>query len=163
MKMRNESPATVARFLGFLETGGYQLRGRGDQTDADAGADGDADAAAAAAVRTHLRMFVFAAKYEIPRLAAYARRRAGAVLEGMVAAAVLDGMNAMSLEDAGTADTREEEEEEEESSAANSEKVCSRVFGAVLKHVSDTGERKVLRDVLGRLVVPYVWKASGEW
>jgi hypothetical protein len=120
MKMRNEAPSTVARFLSFLETGSYHHQQQ--QLDDS--------------LCTHLRMLVFAGKYEVPRLAVYARRRAGKVLERMLAGA----------------------EEEEERNVPIWNWVC----GKVLEQVQEEAEKRVLREVLGRLVAPYVWRASGE-
>jgi hypothetical protein len=117
MKMRNESPSTVGRFIQFLETGSYQ------QPDDS--------------LCTHLRMLVFAGKYEVPRLAAYARRRAGKALERILA------------EGKGV---------EGEGDKSMWDWIC----GEVLEQVHEEGEKTVLREVLGRLVAPYVWRASGE-
>jgi len=134
MTMRNEAAGTVARFLEFLERGGYTAcsEGEGDE------------------VRVHLRMYVFAVKYEVPKLAAYARRRAGAVLERMVAAGDGDGDGEI-----GTADTRERE-------GGGGEVVWGKVCAVVLKGV-EAQERSVFKEVLGKLVAPFVWRASGTW
>ncbi|KAI5854700.1 hypothetical protein BZA05DRAFT_417214 [Tricharina praecox] len=133
MMMRNEAAATVARFLEFLERGSYTV---------SSDAEGDE-------VRVHLRMYVFAVKYEVPRLAGYARRRAGAVLERMVAAGDGDVL------EIGTADTRERE-------GKGGEVVWAGVCAVVLKGVEEQ-ERSVLKEVLGKLVAPFIWRASGAW
>jgi len=133
MTMRNEAAATVTRFLEFLDRGGYTVA-----------SDGEGDE-----VKVHLRMYVFAVKYEVPRLAVYSRRRAGAVLERMVAVGDED------VAEIGTADTREME-------GKGGEVVWGRVCAVVLKGVGEQ-ERSILKEVLGKLVAPFVWRASGTW
>jgi len=128
MKMRNELPSTVSKFLDFIEHGIY-----------DAGE---------LPVREHLRLYIFAGKYEVPELSRYARRKVGSLLEGMVA-------EEMDVDDLNGADERREE-------GRGGEKAWGKVCEEVLWGVEE-GERGAFREVLGRLVAPFVWQASGEW
>lgn len=99
----------------------------------DAGAADDA-----AAVRTHLCLCAFAEKYEVRALGAYARARAGAALERLVSRA-----------DEDTADSR------------GGGRAWARVAGQVLGGI-EGAERTAVRDVLERLVRPFVWRAGGD-
>ncbi|KAF8537173.1 hypothetical protein BDD12DRAFT_250617 [Trichophaea hybrida] len=128
MKMKNELPSTVSKFLDFIKCGHY-----------DAGE---------LPVREHLRLYIFAVKYEVPELARYARRKAGGLLEGMVA-------EEMEVDDVDGADERREEGKGGEKAWG---KVCEEVLWGI-----EEGERSAFREVLGRLVAPFVWRASGEW
>lgn len=121
MKMRNEAPATVERFLKFVERGSYV-----------AGPPHDA-------VREHLRLLVFADKYDVPALAYHARRKAAQLLQHAIAAA-----------------------EHDDGGGGGGEKAWAKICAQVLAGV-EPDEKSVLRDVLGRLATPFVWQASGDW
>lgn len=123
MTMRYEAPATVARFLDFVDHGSYL-----------AGPPHDA-------VCEHLRLVVFADKYGVPALARHARRKAAQMLQHAIAAAEHD--------DTG-------------GGGGGGEKAWAKICTQVLAGV-EPDEKPVLRDVLGRLVTPFVWRASGDW
>ena len=125
MTMRNEAPATVARFLDFVDHGSY-LAGPPHN-----------------AVREHLRLLVFADKYGVPALAHHARRKAAQLLQHAIAAAEHGGGGGGG-------------------GGGGSKKAWAKICTQVLAGV-EPDEKPVLRDVLGRLVTPFVWRASGDW
>ena len=133
MKMRNESPSTVSRFLQFIKSKRYDVGTIGGEVEA---------------IRIHLRMYIFAVKYQATKLAKYSRAKAGAVLQGLVVADAADI-------DITSADLREEE-----GSGGNKawENVCRKVIAG-----AEDREVRAIRTVLVKLIAPYVWRNSREW